>query len=209
MREYHKIETLYERAEGSKRLIEGRYRNTAVEFLKDNEWVWTEKIDGTNIRIHWDGHKVSFGGRTERAAIPAHLMNYLIETFGGDENEQIFEQKFGGLEATLYGEGYGPKIQKGGGLYRSDASFILFDVLIGGVWLKRESVEEIAKCLGIDVVPIVGTGTLGEAVAYVKTEPVSAIGSAMMEGVVARPKTELLDRRGRRIIVKIKVRDFV
>ena len=67
MIEYNKIETLYERdIEGTKRLIEGQYRNETVEFLKDVPWEFTEKIDGTNIRIHWDGHKVNYGGRTDR-----------------------------------------------------------------------------------------------------------------------------------------------
>jgi len=209
MTEYHKIETLYERdTTGSKKLIEGRWRNESVEFLKDSEWVFTEKIDGTNTRIHWDGHKVTFGGRTDNAQIPAHLVNYLNKTFGGDINEQLFEQKFGDTEVVLFGEGYGPKIQKGG-LYRDDVSFILFDVLIGGVWLKRESVEDIAKTFGVDVVPIIGTGTLQQAVEFVRTKPMSTIGKAPMEGIVARPKIELRDRMGRRIIVKVKVKDFV
>ena len=209
MREYHKIETLYERnMEGSKKLIEGKFRNETVEFLKDNECVFTEKIDGTNIQVHWDGHKVEFGGRTERAQIPAPLVNYLNETFGGDANEQIFEQKFGDTDVILFGEGYGPKIQKGGGLYRDDVSFILFDVLVGDTWLKRESVEDIAKTFGIDVVPIVGTGTLSGGVAFVKSKPKSTFGTAPMEGIVARPKVEMRDRMGRRVIVKIKVKDF-
>ena len=96
MIEYNKIETLYERdMEGSKQLVEGKFRNPTVEFLKDNIWQFTEKIDGTNIRIHWDGHKVNYGGRTEAASIPAHLMNKLVEMFGTDEAEQIFDQKFG------------------------------------------------------------------------------------------------------------------
>lgn len=208
MREYHKIETLFERdMDGSKKLIEGKFRDATVEFLAGARWTFTEKIDGTNIRVHWDGHRVSFGGRTERAAIPAHLMNYLIDTFGGEETEQLFEQKFGETEVTLYGEGYGAKIQSGG-LYRSDVSFILFDVLIGDIWLIRDSVEDIAKCFGIDVVPIIFEGTLLEGVDFVKTKPMSTIGKAPMEGVVARPVVELLDRRGRRVIVKIKVRDF-
>lgn len=208
MTEYHKIETLYERElTGSKKLIEGAFRNETVEFLKDNQWVFTEKIDGTNIRVHWDGHKVTFGGRTERAAIPAHLMNYLIDTFGGEDAEQVFEQKFGEAEVTLYGEGYGAKIQKGG-LYRSDVSFILFDVKIGNIWLKREDVEDIATTFGIDIVPIVLFGTLDKAVEFVKKKPMSAFGTAPMEGVVGRPMVEVLDRRGRRVIVKIKAKDF-
>ena len=210
MIEYNKIETLYERdMEGSKKLIEGKFRNPAVEFLKDNIWQFTEKIDGTNIRIHWDGHKVNYGGRTEAASIPAHLMNRLVEMFGTDEAEQIFEQKFGETEVILFGEGYGPKIQKGGGLYRPDVSFILFDVLISGNYQPRSSVEDIARAFGLDIVPIIMEGTIEEAVEFVKTKPMSTIGTALMEGLVGRPKTELRDRSGKRVIVKIKVKDFL
>ena len=37
MIEYNKIETLYKRdMEGSKKLLEGEFRNPTVEFLKDN-----------------------------------------------------------------------------------------------------------------------------------------------------------------------------
>ena len=75
MKEYHKIETLFERdMEGNKRLIEGKFRNPLVEYLKDNRWQFTEKIDGTNIRVHWDGHQVIFGGRTDAASLPSHLV---------------------------------------------------------------------------------------------------------------------------------------
>lgn len=53
MNEYHKIETLFERdTNGTKKLIEGKFRNEAVEYLANNKWCFTEKIDGTNIRIH-------------------------------------------------------------------------------------------------------------------------------------------------------------
>lgn len=208
MREYHKIETLFERdIEGSKKLIEGKFRNEAVEYLKNCEWVFTEKIDGTNIRVYWDGHKVTFGGRTDRSQIPAPLVNYLNSAFGGVENEELFEQTFGEKEVILFGEGYGKGIQKGG-LYRSDVSFILFDVMVGDMWLKRESVEDIAQTFSIEVVPIVGVGTIAQAVEFVKSRPMSTIGTAPMEGVVARPRVEINDRTGRRMIVKIKAVDF-
>lgn len=208
MREYIKIETLFNRREdGSKKLIEGDFRNETVEFLKDLPWQFSEKIDGTNIQIRWDGHKVWYGGRTERASIPSHLMNKLIELFGSNDTEQLFEQKFGETEVILYGEGYGAKIQRGES-YRKDVSFILFDVLIGNIWLKRESVEDIARAFGIDVVPIVLIDTLQDAVDFVKTHPKSTIGTANMEGVVGRPMVELKDRTGKRVIVKVKVKDF-
>lgn len=208
MIEYHKIEGLYARdMEGSKKLIEGQFRNATVEFLKDNTWVFTEKIDGTNISVCWDGHSVTFNGRTERAQIPAHLVNFLTATFGSPEAEQIFEEKFGETPVILFGEGYGPKIQNGGA-YRSDVSFIMFDMLISGNWQTRESVEDVAKAFGIDVVPIIFEGTIQEGVDFVKAKPKSTIGTANMEGLVGRPKIEMRDRCGKRVIVKIKVEDF-
>ncbi len=144
LKEYHKIKTLFERDEKTKKLVEGKYRNEAIKYLKDNQWQFTEKIDGTNIRIYWDGHRVSFYGRTDKAQIPANLMNRLVELFGGETNEQLFEQKFGETEVILYGEGYGEKIQNGG-LYRKGQDFILFDVMIADNYQSRESVEDIAK----------------------------------------------------------------
>ena len=208
MKEYHKIETVFERStNGTKKLIEGAFRNETVEYLKDNDWEFTEKIDGTNIRVHWDGHNISFGGRTEKAQIPAQLVNKLNEMFTNDTMEEMFEQLFGEKEVILFGEGYGAKIQNGG-LYRSDVGFILFDVMIGDTYLARSNVEDIAVTLGLEIVPIVLEGTISEAVTFVKTHPNSTIGQAKMEGVVGRPRVELLDRRGQRVIVKIKVKDF-
>lgn len=133
VKEYNKIGVIFNRdIDGTKKLIDGDFKSETVEYLKNNIWTFTEKIDGTNIRVYWDGHKVQFFGRTDRANIPSHLVNYLNETFGTMEAEELFEQKFGETEVTLYGEGYGYKIQNGG-LYRDDVSFIMFDVMIGNV----------------------------------------------------------------------------
>ena len=208
MREYHKIETVYERdVDGTKKLIEGKYLNETVEFLANNKWLFTEKIDGTNIRVYWDGHRITFGGRTEKSQIPAHLLEKLSEMFLNNETEQLFEQSFGEREVILFGEGYGYKIQKGES-YRPDVGFILFDVMIGENYQSRENVEGIAKCFGLEVVPVVLCGNIQEAVDFVKTKPQSTIGVAKMEGVVGRPCVEIKDRSGRRVIVKIKACDF-
>ena len=208
MREYPKIETIFNRdTEGTKKLIFGTYRDETVKYLRFNDWQFTEKIDGTNISVEWDGHAVSFHGRTERAQIPKHLLEYLEKTFLTAEAEELFEQTYGDKNVILYGEGYGAKIQNGGN-YRSDVSFILFDVLIGDNWQEREWVEKTAKMFGIDVVPVVFVGSLEEGVDYVMEHHPSTIGTAMMEGIVGRPMVEMRDRLGKRIIVKIKWEDF-
>jgi len=210
MKEYHKIETIFERdMEGSKKLIEGKYRNECVEYLKDNQWIFTEKIDGTNIRIHWDGHCVSIGGRTDNAQIPGVLVQRLNELFLGETNAQIFEQKFAENPVTFYGEGYGGKIQSGSA-YKQEQDFILFDVMVGETFLQRENIEEIAKSFSLQVVPVILMGTIQEAVDYVKEKPYSVIAEKNKdsEGLVGVPLARLTDFRGNRIIVKIKVCDF-
>lgn len=211
MEEYHKIETLFERdMEGNKKLIEGKFRNECVEYLKDNDWIFTEKIDGTNVRVHWDGHKVSFGGRTDNAQMPMPLMERLQELFSGNTNEELFEQKFGETPVTLYGEGYGGKIQSGSA-YKKEQDFILFDVMVGDTWLARENVEEIAKSFNLQIVPVILIGTIQEAVDFVKSKPNSFISqeTKASEGLVGVPKARLTDFRGNRIIVKVKVEDFI
>jgi hypothetical protein len=210
MREYHKIDTIFERdMEGTKKLVEGRYRNPLVEYLKDNLWIFTEKVDGTNIRVHWDGHKISIGGRTDNAQIPTHLFEVLQSKFLNNPTEQLFEQKFGEVEVTLYGEGYGKKIQAGGGLY-GDVDFILFDVEVGNTMLERSSVEDIAKGFGVKCVPVVLEGTIEEAINLVKSKPMSLISKEPKpsEGLIGTPKVRIYDVKGHRLIVKIKVEDF-
>jgi ATP-dependent RNA circularization protein (DNA/RNA ligase family) len=210
MRTYEKIQTLYERdTEGSKKLLIDKWRSPEVEMLKDIPWDWTEKIDGTNVRVYWDGHSVSFGGRTNNSSIPAELMNRLFSLFGGETNAQLFEQTFGDREVILYGEGCGRKIQAVGSQYYPDSvEFLLFDLMVGGNYQPRDSVERCARTFGVHAVPFIKQGTLDEAVEFVRSNPDSRIGTAKMEGLVCRPVHELQDRCGNRIIVKIKYKDF-
>lgn len=208
---YHKIETLYKRdMEGNKKLIEGEFRNPAVEYLRDNKWLFTEKVDGTNVRVIWDGHKVSFGGRTERAEFHKGLTERLEELFGDSETEQLFEQMFGEKEVTFFGEGYGAGIQKGGGDYIDHKDFIMFDVAVDGLYLERRDVEEIAKSFGVEVVPVFALCTIEKAVEIVKTNPMSKIGKCQhaIEGLVGVTPVRMFDGYGNRLIVKVKVKDF-
>ena len=207
MQEYHKIQTVFKRDPETdfKTLLEGEYSLPEFEYLADNKWVFTEKVDGTNIRIMFNGEKIIFGGKTDRAQIPAALVARLNERF----LPQL--ETFKGLFSDgvcLYGEGYGAKIQKGGGNYRADQNFVLFDIKIGEWWLQRPDLESIAVSLGIDIVPVIGTGTLHDMVRLVSTGFDSRWGAFAAEGIVARPRMELKARSGQRIITKLKHVDF-
>jgi len=207
MNEYHKIQTVFKRdmATNHKTLLLGEWSLPEFEYLADNEWVMTEKVDGTNIRVMCQDGQITFGGKTDAAQIPANLVTRLNETFLplADRLAAVFP---GG--ACLYGEGYGAKIQKGGGNYRPDQDFVLFDIKVGDWWLLRDAVENVAGTLGIGVVPIIGTGTLHDAIDLAKSGFNSRWGGFEAEGIVARPKMELRTRGGHRIITKIKCRDF-
>jgi ATP-dependent RNA circularization protein (DNA/RNA ligase family) len=208
MSEYHKIQSIYKR-DSAGRFINGEYSIPEFKLLDRIQWRWTEKIDGTNIRIMFNGEKVTFGGRTDNAQIPAQLIEKLIETFP----LSIMQENFGSLrtDVVLYGEGYGAKIQKGGGDYIPDGcGFILFDVSIGGLCLTWETVEEIAVQLGISIVPVIGAGCLGDAEDLCRSGFKSLVKKvdSPPEGLVLRPLCDLFTRRGDRIITKIKLSDF-
>jgi RNA ligase len=209
MREYHKIPGPFRReTEGPNRnkIIPGAWTSPALEVLANVPWIFTEKVDGTNIRVHWDGHRVTFGGRTDNAQIPAKLFARLQELF----TEELFEQTFVDTPAvTLYGEGYGAGIQKAGGNYSPTPDFVLFDVKIGGFWLLRDNVEDVAQKLGLRVVPVVLIGTLHDGIALVRSGLRSAWGNFPAEGAVGVTLPGLLDRAGHRIAVKIKGTDFL
>ncbi len=213
--EYHKIQTVFKRDPENKfrTLLEGQYSLPELGYLALNDWQWTEKVDGTNIRIivgpaaEGGLQSVVFGGRTDNAQIPAYLVTALNDLFQTFEQKLLMKEMFGD-GAVLYGEGYGAKIQKGGGNYRSDQSFVLFDVKVGEWWLQREDVEDVAKQLGLDVVPAMGVGTLPDMVDHVRLGFPSRWGNFPAEGVVARPTVELRARSGHRIITKLKQKDF-
>jgi hypothetical protein len=221
-----------------------------LEYLAGNQWEFTEKVDGTNIRINLRRYTdnemfmvAEYAGRTDNAVIPQPLLEHLEAVFPTFPNyrrelsQPSYTQRYLELvdwmrdsdltDVILFGEGYGPKIQ-GGGKYREDTSFVLFDVLIGDFWLSRSNVDDIASKLGIESVPVIGHGTLYDAIELVS--PVNPIGMDMdlggnvsevfagplqsqwgdfeAEGIVARPVVDLFNRKGERIITKIKAVDF-
>jgi len=210
MKEYPKIQSIFRRDPDNhfRTFLEGEWATPEFEYLQNTLWDCTEKIDGTNIRVLWDGEKIEFRGKTDRAQIPPFLLEKLNELFTCEKMWEIFPK----MRLCLYGEGYGAKIQKGGDNYIPDGvDFMLFDVLVNNFWLMRKDVENVADSLKINVVKSVYAGTLNEIVEFIKTKSLMSVygkGDFLAEGLVMRPKVELRDRAGNRIITKIKHKDF-
>lgn len=204
--EYHKINSVFKRdpANRNKTFLLGQYADPVFEYLQDAAWRGTEKIDGTNIRVEWDGTKASFGGKTDNAQIPAKLVESLRQMFPPEKMLSKLGDKGG---VTLYGEGYGAGIQSGGN-YRPDQSFIVFDVMASGVFFEHSRVMEIAVALGASMVSEIGIHSLSHWIDLVAAGFKSRISDALAEGVVLRPVVELRDRLGNRVITKLKHKDF-
>ena len=212
--------------DGRQSFIVGDY--AVPEFENIKKWLVQEKIDGTNIRVYYNEiprmseldwgkrmqkigfiHNVEFKGRTENSDMPSKLLSYLNKTFLPEKMTEVFpntEIK----TVILFGEGYGATIQKGGGNYRKDVGFILFDVKVGDWWLQQSAVKDVAEKLGIAYAPIIGVMTEETIVDYVKSKPLSLCSEddQVMEGVIARAEPLLLLRNGDPLMFKLKCREF-
>lgn len=216
--------------------IDGTNCRISLERLSDLEKPVEEDESCLDIS-RW---VIKFRGRTENSQMPTFLLEYLQRTFTVEKMQSLWRcktscnkcdghglipGKLGGFtcenfepyQITLYGEGYGAKIQKGGGNYRrdGDVSFRLFDVFIGRTWLDHTNVENVAQQLGIKTVPCLGYDfETTEIVLFVKSGIESVIAhdegmpGTMAEGVVAFTNPPLFNGRGDRLIWKLKSGDF-
>jgi len=211
MTPYHKIESVFFRDEKTHKFIDGAWRLPEFEYLTDAEWICEEKIDGTNIRVMWYGSEVCFHGKTDNAQLYVPLLHRLQEVFSAAKLQEAFPPNADGTPTAvcLYGEGYGAKIQKGGGQYIPDGvDFVLFDVKVGHWWLMRADVENVAMRLSLHSAPVRLRGTLQQAIDFTHAGFASQWGPFPAEGLVCRPAVDLFARNGDRIITKIKTKDW-
>jgi hypothetical protein len=236
--EYPKTENLLARGEDH-RLVAGELRKP--EFGLPCAWHVTEKIDGFNLRVVYcpaDG-TVSVRGRSDRANIPDDLRANVNAMLPAQRLADQFDEYLGsdGSTVTLYGEAYGPGIQRGGG-YREDKSVRFFDALYmrpqaigpeGGdrryaaSWCNPSTVEWLCGLLSIPYVPVLSrSATLDEVTMIVSNqigrEPGHKHSSRAAqedggegkaaEGVVCRTDPYLFTHGGSRLMFKLKVEDL-
>jgi len=208
MREYQKIETLY-KFDGTKKKFIEELRNPIVEYLASCPWLVSEKVDGTNIRVYWDGHKVSWSGRTDNSSLPKEVEELLKEQFG--ESEPLFEQLFGEKEVYLFMECYGGKVQKPN--YGGKERLIGFDIMVENIYLDKTTIGAIFNQFGIRTVDFWYMNNLDDIVKFVKEYNLPSPlcegdSTTLMEGLVCVPAVRLYDHMGHRIIIKVKKKDL-
>lgn len=180
------------------------YRSELVGFLADKHWHAVEKIDGTNVRICWDGYRVSFLGRQDTSEWNKGLLDYLTTVYGNETFELILEDAFGGKPVMIVGEGFGGNIQKAGPGY-GGFQFRAFAMWSPDIWWRLESVIHVCAQLGVPTAPEIITGTLDQIIGEVQDDYlVSRLGHPEPEGYVCRPVVDVFDQWGNPLMVKVK-----
>lgn len=219
---YPKIETLFDRNEDFV-IDPGRWRRR--DFPVISQWEIYEKIDGTNIRVHFQPAertsedtiiegRVDFYSRNSdepNVNIPPVVLKFLRELFDYDRISKLLFK-----ETILFGEAFGGKIQGMSKLYGPVPRFALFDVIEYSYWQSRDVVLWRSVDLGIEMAPLLGVigsvellnprdRVLGDYAS------VSKVGSGVgrPEGVILHPRGCVLHNGyGERVIAKLKWVDF-
>jgi hypothetical protein len=194
-----------------------------IEYENNVDLVETDEVLG----VHFD---VIIKGKTDNAQIPKELQKYMEDNYPEEKVlealglrkyisvEEFAEHKWNNIadvptKYTIYGEGYGRKIQKAGGNYiKNGVGFRVFDVKVNDLYLLTDARDEIATKLGAPIVPFISYFTLDEAIEFVREGFKSRIAENkdfVAEGLVLRTDLGLKNRRGERLIVKVKYEDFV
>ena len=189
---------------------------------------------------------VEYKGKTDNAVLPKMLEDFMKTTYTPDvifnglgikefvPVSEFFEHNWLALDEkskeaipdinrvpkmyTIYGEGYGAKIQACGSQYLKDSNKVIgFDVKVTSnngdeLYLLSKNRDEIINKMGMPIVPTIGYFTIQEAINYVKRGFVSHVAENnkgfIAEGLVCKSPVGLKNRQGQRIIFKVKTCDW-
>ena len=125
----------------------GAWTSPELASLHNTTWHGTEKIDGTNIRIGWDGTTATFHGREHKQGNlpPDHtgIPQLLKTTF----STAALAAAYPGKPLTFYVEAFGPGIARLGRLYGTQPQLRLLDVYINDIWLEPHNLRNVAETL--------------------------------------------------------------
>ena len=234
----------FEYLRGLKWRAEIKIDGTNMRIEVSKEPIWNGGNPDTVIGVRFN---VEYKGKTDNAQIPPKMLKFMQDNFPEDKvltalglKKEILESEWvdhkwtyddgetPNYEAipnlyTIYGEGYGIGIQKGGNYIKDGVDFRVFDVKVtcayhkgnmkvDEIYLNTEARDEIANKLGANIAPFYGYLTIDEAVEVVRKGIITGMWAnpnLVEEGLVLRTDCGLLNRQGKRLIVKIKTEDFV
>ena len=213
--EYPKLKNLHKRDPADNKVIdEFTDEIFSPEQLGNAGWTWREKMDGTNLRIIWDGHRAEYRGRTDRAQFSDGQTMFLDEKIKSPAFEELLEQTFASTEAVLFGGLIGNKLQ--GNPHKIDGYEIrVYDAFVAGWWLLPASVDELANDLGLgsaEIICVAPIGNMHQVMKNIAAQSEFFEGEAgpfeYIEGIVGTAPGSVLGRNGSILRVKLKLENY-
>jgi hypothetical protein len=195
------------------RKIPNLYKDKDILMFK--EVYALEKVHGTSTHVTYTSDKLtdklSFfsGGCNYEHFLKSFDHDSLLDNFR--KNAELYPYT---KTITVYGEGYGGKLQGMSSTYGKETCFIAFEAKVDDRWLSVTEAENLATKLGLEFVPYtlikvteenINKEMIADSVVAIRR----GMGSGhMREGIVLRPKVELVYQDGGRIICKHKRPEF-
>jgi RNA ligase (TIGR02306 family) len=195
------------------------YKNYNDLFSAEDYVIATEKIHGTNFRAGWvkKDPNVSIVAKLKRLftgqyefVVGSHnvqLKPELENVYSNTARDLGLKEKLKNGE-ILYGEVYGPNIQKGYHYDKQDGQtgFVAFDIrLEDQSWLSRTDFYERVETIGVTPAPILFQGDFKDLdiASEVLGNSILAPGQKVMEGIVvglAREDKSIITKNGRKVL---------
>ncbi len=192
-----------------------------AQWLPSGKWIKTEKIDGTNIRIiltkpDEEGNREIHIASRKLILNPEDKSSKQFMDCIKDVNLNKIKEHFKDINSTvtIYGEGYGAGVQKGG-VYSPDKNYRVFDIRIGEAYQDFEYVEKVCIDNQLNVVPIIEEiNSINYAECLYSLEQfkdtlIKEGHGGKPEGIVYKFEPVLLNKYKERLIFKVKFKDFV
>ena len=199
-----------------------KYLNTEelAQYLPIGNWIKTEKIDGTNIRIiltkpDEEGNRETLIGSRKLVLNPEDKGSKIYMSCLKEVNLHKIAEYFKDVNSTviIYGEGYGAGVQKGG-IYSKEKDYRVFDIRIGKAYQDFEYVKKVCVDNQLNLVPVysdVDEITYKECLETLRNFDKTLItdgDGGKPEGLVYKFEPVLLNKYGERLLFKVKFKDF-
>lgn len=207
-------------------------RRESAENGWNDDWIVSEKVDGSNFHFAVDRHNhVRCGRRTAYIEDSENFFNHrqVLDKYRDSlkiVSDRIFEKFPRAQQYRLFGDIFGgwyphpdvapdPRAQRVAKAVRYCPSndFYVFDLMVDDMYLDRDTLEQVTKDTTFLVAPVLMRGTLEQCMQF----PVEAFHSILpaqfqlptlpdnfAEGVVLSPATPRILSNGSRMIVKLK-----
>lgn len=200
--------------------LENTYNGKLLHYITEQGldidlWMVTEKVDGANFGLYFDGEVLQTASRNQFVDGTFFACQEVVDQLANKVRKLYSTMALSGSGKLMvvYGELYGPNVQ--GRVNYGPKGFCGFDITIDGVPVDKVNAFSAMLLCDIPVAPLLFVGSYAGALAYdhefkSKLTPADANpeDANICEGVVIEPVTPGYFASGKRVYLKHKTEAF-